>query len=215
MEITDLERDALRELANIGLSRAATQLSALLKDRIEMTVPSVEVVNPDQVANVLKLDSQASVTAVWQHLAGHFEGTAILIFPSEGSRSLVHSLLDPAMQDSSEFDFHAIEHEAMTEIGNIIISSGMVAIADMLGQEIVMSMPDYVEAKLSDVMEQRGRDKEGEQMQVIIMFTRLYAAEREIEGRMVLLMTVRSVRALFARLFGLLQDLQGGVQPDV
>jgi chemotaxis protein CheY-P-specific phosphatase CheC len=90
------------------------------------------------------------------------------------------------------------------EIGNIIISSAMAVIADMLGQDIKMSMPHYAEATLPDLMAQRNREHPGHEMQVIIMNTRLKARQREIEGRMVMLLSVTSVQTLFARLRELL-----------
>lgn len=209
MEMNELEHDALCELANVGLSRAAAQLSALLNDQINITVPEVQVIEPAQVAQALELDAGTSVAAVWQELSGDVEGTAILMFPSEDSKALVHALVGPDMEGVGEIDLRAIEYEAMTEIGNIIITSGMVAIAEMLGRAIRLSLPNYMEAELSSVMEQRGRDDAGQQMQVIIMFTRLHAAQRNIEGRMVLLMTVPSARDLFARLDDLIQGAQG------
>lgn len=209
MEMNELERDALCELANVGLSRAAARLSALLNDQISITVPEVRVIEPAQVAQALGLDAETSVAAVWQELSGDVEGAAILMFPSEDSKALVHALVGPDMEGVGEIDLRAIEYEAMTEIGNIIITSGMVAIAEMLGQAIRLSLPNYVEAALSSVMEQHGRDDAGRQMQAILMFTRLHAAQREIEGRMVLLMTVPSARGLFARLDDLMQGAQG------
>ena len=207
MELDELERDALRELANVGLSRAATQLSELLNDHIEMTVPLVQVVPYDQVTQALQLDPHAMVAAVWQSFSGQSEGTSILMFPSEDSKNLVRALVGPSMLGAGEDDLRGIEHEAMMEIGNIIITSGMAVIADMLGQEVRMSLPGYMEGNLPDIMAQRSWDNAGREMQAIIMITHLKAAQREIEGRMVMLMSVDSVQVLFERLHKLLKGL--------
>lgn len=205
MEIGELELDALCELANVGLSRAATRLSELLEDDIEMTTPSVRVVEYDELQQALQLDGKTTVAAVWQQLTGNVEGTSMLLFPTEDSRVLVHALVGPpSMHSAGEADLRAIEHEAMMEIGNIIISSATAVIADMLGQDIRMSMPRYAEATLPDLMAQRDREHTGQEIQVIIMNTRLKAMQREIEGRMVMLMSVTSVQMLFARLRELL-----------
>lgn len=204
MEISGLERDALCELANVGLSRAATQLSELLNDRIDITVPEVQLVEIRQVAHALRLDAQTSVVAVLQKLSGDLEGTAMLMFPSDDSRSLVHSLVGPDMEGVGEVDLRTIEYEAMAEIGNIIIASAMAGIADMLGGEVCLSLPNYVEADLSSIVEQRSHENAGRQMQVVIMFTWLHAVRRDINGRMVLLMTLASARDLFMKLNKLL-----------
>jgi chemotaxis protein CheC len=204
MEISELELDALCELANVGLSRAATRLSQLLEDDIEMTTPQVRVVAYEELQEALQLDDTTTVAAVWQQLAGKVEGTSILMFPTEDSKVLVQELVGLSIQGAGEADLRAIEHEAMMEIGNIIISSAMAVIADMLGQDIKMSMPHYAEATLPDLMAQRDREHPGHEMQVIIMNTRLKARQREIEGRMVMLLSVTSVQTLFARLRELL-----------
>lgn len=208
MEISDLERDALCELANVGLSRAATQLSVLLNDQINITVPEVQVIEPEQVAQALKLDAEMSVAAVWHKLAGNFEGTAMAMFLSEDSKALVHSLVEQPMGGLGEVDLRAIEYEAMMEIGNIIITSAMVGVADMLVERIRLSLPNYVKAGLSSIMEQLSRDDAGQQIRIIIMFTTLHAMRRDIGGRMVLLMTGSSAKDLLARLNDLLRGSQ-------
>lgn len=204
MEIGELELDALCELANVGLSRAATRLSELLQDDIEMTTPLVRVVVYEELQQALQLDEKTTVAAVWQQLAGNVEGTSMLMFPTEDSRILVQALVGSSMQGTGKTDLRAIEHEAMMEIGNIIISSATAVIADMLGQDIRMSLPNYAEAALPDLMTQLDREHVGQEMRVIIMNTRLKARQREIEGRMVMLMSVTSVQFLFSRLRELL-----------
>lgn len=43
--LTELERDALAELANIGVSRAAASLRKMVGQQVLLSVPSVEVVS--------------------------------------------------------------------------------------------------------------------------------------------------------------------------
>lgn len=204
MEISELELDALGELANVGLSRAAKQLSELLNDFIEMTTPSVQVVKMEQVEETLQLDPHALVAAVWQNYSGETEGSCILIFPSEDSKALVRSLVGPSMMGAGEDDIRAIELDAMMEIGNIIITSGMVVIAEMLGRELQMSIPRYMEGNLPSIMNQQNQDNSGTQMLAIIMSTDLKASKRGIQGQMVMLMSISSVRELLSELNKLL-----------
>jgi chemotaxis protein CheC len=200
MEISELELDALTELANVGLSRAAKQLSELLSDFIEMESPSVQVVRLDKVEGALQLNAKSSVAAVWQNYSGQSEGSCILIFPSEDSKALVRSLVGPSMMGVGEDDIRAIELDAMMEIGNIIITSGMVVIAEMLRHDLQMSIPRYMEGNLHDIMSQQNQDNMGKQMLAIVMSTHLKASKRGIQGQMVMLMTITSVRKLFAEL---------------
>lgn len=200
MNISELERDALTELANVGLSRAAKQLSELLNDFIDMAVPSVQVVNLEQVEEALQLGSQDSVAAVWQNYFGDTEGSCFLIFPSEDSKVLVRSLVGPSILEADHDDIRAIELDAMMEIGNIIITSGMVVIAEMLGRELQMSIPRYMEGNLSSIMKKQNQDSSSRQMLAIIMSTHLKASKRGIQGQMVMLMSITSVRDLLSEL---------------
>ena len=43
VDLTELERDALAELANIGVSRAAANLRKMVGKQVLLSVPSVEV----------------------------------------------------------------------------------------------------------------------------------------------------------------------------
>ena len=200
MEISELELDALAELANVGLSRAAKQLSELLDDYIEMSVPSVQVVKLDDVEKTLQLEPHSPVAAVWQNYSGETEGSCILIFPSEDSKILVRSLVGPSMIGIGHDDIRAIELDAMMEIGNIIITSGMVVIAEMLGRELQMSIPRYMEGNLPSIMSKQSLDNTGKNMIVIIMSTLLKASKREIQGQIVMLMSISSVSELLSEL---------------
>jgi len=47
------EKDVIGELGNISMGAAATALSTILGRRVEITVPRVEVINKEEVANLL------------------------------------------------------------------------------------------------------------------------------------------------------------------
>ena len=46
--LTELERDALTEIINIGVSRAAKNLSRMVKDQVHLSVPRTEFMTRDQ-----------------------------------------------------------------------------------------------------------------------------------------------------------------------
>ena len=50
VDLTELERDALAELANIGVSRAAANLRKMVGKQVLLSVPSVEVLNQKTAA---------------------------------------------------------------------------------------------------------------------------------------------------------------------
>ncbi|WP_345739387.1 chemotaxis protein CheC [Virgibacillus salarius] len=52
-KLTTIQRDVLREIGNIGAGNAATSMSKLLNRKIDMEVPSVNVVSYDEMMELL------------------------------------------------------------------------------------------------------------------------------------------------------------------
>ncbi|MBZ0106382.1 MAG: chemotaxis protein CheC [Sulfuricella denitrificans] len=199
MKLSALELDALIEVANIGMNRAATQLSALLNDAIAVTVPKVHIIPLNDVASALGYAKDEAAVCVWQGLGGQIAGTAMLMFPSQESRSLVNALVG-SVPSLAGIDMRTFEHEAMTEIGNIIISSAVAVISDLLRGAIMLSTPNYVEDNLQNLINERVGNEERHDMNVIVMFATLRAAQRDVHGTLILLLGVDSVSKLIARI---------------
>lgn len=183
MILSPAERDATIELANIGISRAARQLSALLDDEIRIQVPSAIVLETPEAAKAeLSRSASGDIACVYQHLGGELSGRVALLLPSRDSRFLFHSLIGQGTPLQG-VDLRAFEHEAMTEIGNIIISSSVSAMADMLCQRISVSVPRYAEASIDALFE----DEEHAGQAALLIHARLKAVRRDVEGVIMLM----------------------------
>jgi chemotaxis protein CheC len=199
MQRADLERDALTEVFNVGLSRAAKQLSLLLEDSIDIDIPDVRIVGRDDVAEALGIKAIDTVTGVTQRLSGYIHGAALLVFPSEEARTLVKTLIGSVPTLDSE-DLRKFEHEAVSEIGNIIISSSVATISDLLSGEIELSVPDYVEDTIGSMIEPHAAGLNEEDIRVIVMRATLRASQREVSGSLVMLLSLDFVGKLLAGL---------------
>ena len=85
--LTDLERDALAELSNIAMARAANSLRQMVKHQILLSVPSVDIISKDEAARTIGKSDSATLVAVRQDFSGPFSGRALLIFPSQTALS--------------------------------------------------------------------------------------------------------------------------------
>ncbi|MDO9227614.1 MAG: chemotaxis protein CheC [Pseudomonadota bacterium] len=249
MHLSDAQRDVLTELGNIGISRAARQLSSLLNEPIRIAVPRVELCTaseasacldskglsmdnldnygcaggmrckaPDaQHGRSLQADGNAAarppvqpeclsypwtgpkggeLACVYQRMSGELSGRIALLLPSGGSHLLFHDLLGHAAPLQG-LDLRAFEHEAMTEIGNILISSCVSAMADMLELRIDVSVPRFAEATAHDLFNDTMPDQE--EAPALLIHTRLTAARRELEGSIMLLLSAAAAeKVMFA-----------------
>lgn len=123
----------------------------------------------------------------------------MLMFPTQESRALVNALVG-SVPGLAGFDLRSYEHEAMTEIGNIIISSAVAVMSDLLRGSIILSSPSYVEDNLQNLIDGRVGDEDRHDLKVIVMFATLRAAQRDVNGTLILLLGVDSVSKLIARI---------------
>lgn len=195
--LSPFELDALTEIANIGMSRAATQLSLLLNDEILVSIPTARVVEANNFFSALGLAQQDDAVCAGQRLNGGLEGYSMLLLPLDQSRTLISALIDnePLLEGA---DMRIFEHEAMTEIANIIISSAITVMADLLKVEIHLGVPTYGKKSVDALFNGASANKTNHR--VIILDARLSATHKQVNGSLVLALTVDSMSAMLARL---------------
>ncbi len=210
MKLTDLQRDALGELANISASRAAKQLSLLLSDTIDITVPRVEILPLPELRERLTADGDGTIASVYQVLSGALQGRVHLIFHNRDSKALIHALICEAGPMLAEA-LREYEHEAMTEVGNIIIATFATMLADLVGAELKLSLPYYTEGTVEELLFRLPVADEVEEMVVVVIETVLHAAQRDVSGTLMVVLKVNSAEELLARIDAMLQQFGGDV----
>jgi chemotaxis protein CheC len=91
--LTEVERDALCELANIAMARAASSLRKMVGRPILLSVPKCEILGPEAAVKRLAEPGNPNLVAVRQDFSGAFSGRALLIFPEIGSLELMRAIL--------------------------------------------------------------------------------------------------------------------------
>lgn len=134
LELTSLQLDALREVGNIGAGNSATALSQLLNQKIDMTVPNINIVPFDEIFS--RIGGEEVVVAVIVRVLGDNPGNILFVFKKEGALSIVNSLTGEDSDQISE-----LGTSALCEIGNIISSSYMNAISRFTNLVMMPSVP--------------------------------------------------------------------------
>jgi chemotaxis protein CheC len=139
--LNELELDALGELVNIGVSRAAASLGTMVGEQVLLSVPSVVLVSRSRAAELISASRLDLLVAVRQEFHGDVSGRALLIFPEKNSLELVRAV---AGEELSLEDILELEHEALAEIGNIILNACIATVANLLQRSLTMSLPEIV-----------------------------------------------------------------------
>ncbi len=138
MDITQIQLDALREIGNIGSGHAATALSTLLQRRIDMSVPEVWAVPFVQVSDIIgQLDTPQAV--VYVKAEGEAPGKAVFFFPLTSAEIVCQALFGT----NGPFDLFNDEmaQSALKEVGNILVSSFLIALTQFSGIPFQPSVP--------------------------------------------------------------------------
>lgn len=136
---SDMELDALREIGNIGAGNAATALSLLLSNRINMEVPRVAIIPFDDVSDIVG-GPENLVTGIFMRITGDISGNILIIIPKKNACNLLYYLLKQKPEESC---FSAMEESALTEVGNIIASSFVAALSDFTKLSMKITTPGF------------------------------------------------------------------------
>jgi len=191
IDLTELETDALTELVNLGVGRAAASLARMVGGPVSLSVPAVKIVTYAEAAALTMRGNTGSLVAVQQRFMGVFSGTALLVFPEARSLELVRAVVGEAVPLEDVVD---LEQEAVAEIGNVVLNGCLATMANMLRQRLDMSLPDVL--RTTDAQLFASARREGEDGHVLFLFIDFHMREREIKGYIALLMDLPSLERL-------------------
>ena len=132
IQYTDLQLDALRELANIGSGTASTALSTLLERSVDISVPSVRALAFAEAVDAIG-DAESEITGIVLGTVGELEGTVLLLVSPQDADTVCEIL---GVEPGSEY-----APSALGEVGNIVGSSYINALAAMTGMAIEPTPP--------------------------------------------------------------------------
>ena len=137
---TEVQRDALQEIANLGMGQAATRLSRLLDAFIELSVPRVRVVAVREAAQALRemTGIDGPVTAVRQGFRSEIKGEALVICRS-GEIAELGQLVGGAFAGAANETL--TEEELIYDVANVLTGACVSSMLDQLGRLPVFTAP--------------------------------------------------------------------------
>jgi len=189
--LTELERDALTELVNIGVSRAAASLRKMIGEQVLLSVPSVEIMAPQNAARLIGERETEDLVAIQQQFEGAFSGRALLIFPEETSLDLVRAILG---DDVPPDQIAEMELEALAETGNVILNGCLATMANMLKRSLNISLPQVVRGDGSRLFTLAQDRPDGGL--VLFLYINFSVRNKDIRGYIAMLMDLPSLTAL-------------------
>ncbi len=190
MNLVPRHLDALSELMNIGVGRAAGMLNEMLGSPIELVVPTVKVLRISQLADELGQSDADSFAFVRLPFQGSIQGTAALVFPPDSAAHLVAALTG---EEPGTPDLDSVRAGTLSEVGNIVINGVMGSLGNLLRLPLTYDLPTYLEGSPEHLL---GHPLAQADPAMLLAHTRFAVRDLEIQGTIILVFEVQSFDAL-------------------
>jgi chemotaxis protein CheC len=148
-----LHLDVLKEIGNIGAGHAATALSGILNQKIDMSVPNVQIVSFDEMIEMAG-GSDTVVATVFLRIEGDVTGSMFFTLSLPAATYFIHQMIG-----DNQFTFDApppyseLSLSCLQELGNILSGSYLSSLSDFTRLNLYPSVPsltiDMVGATIS------------------------------------------------------------------
>ncbi|HEV2673792.1 MAG TPA: chemotaxis protein CheX [Aliidongia sp.] len=208
--LEDLERDALTELVNIGVSRSAVSLRKMVGEQVILSVPSLELMTRTAAAKLIREQENEDLVAVCQDFEGAFSGRALLIFPEDSSLALAHAVAGgPLLGDEA----HLMEDEALAETGNVVLNGCLASMANMLKRRLTLSLPMVLRGNGKLLFE--ATEVEADRRVVLFLYINFAINDRDVRGYIAMLMDLPSLGILKGLVNDFIARVVGPDEPGV
>jgi len=206
--LSPFEQDALGEIGNISFGSAATALSTLLSRKVDITTPTVSVVNVSELENEFPVPH----VAVHVEYTDGFTGTNVLVIRMEDAAVIADLMMGgegrPENTELTELHISAVQ-EAM----NQMMGSSATSMSTIFNQFINITPPGI---DVMDLAQGKGGDsfKEDDSPLVKVSFRLKVGDQGElIDSNIMQLLPLQFAKSMIERLVGGSEDEAAAAAP--
>ena len=134
--LTDVEKDAIGEIANINMGSSATTLFSLVNHKVDITTPTVELANWDSVVSNYE---RPCVFITIKYTIG-VDGSNVLIL-KEHDVMVITDLMMGGDGTNTEGEVGELQLSAISEAMNQMMGAAATSLSTMIGQKVDISPP--------------------------------------------------------------------------
>lgn len=200
-KLTNMQKDVLKEIGNIGAGNAATSMSQLIDHHVSMEVPSVKIVTINELMELIG-GPERLIVAIFFRIKGESPGTVYFILTVEEAEFLVQRML--YQEDARLFvndEPNELAFSALQEVANIMTGSYLSALSDFTNLRMATTVPhlsiDMAAAALVTGMIELSQVTD----YAIIIDTKINSSDNDnVQGHFLLVPDPKSIDKLFSAL---------------
>ncbi len=148
--MTDLERDIIREILNIGLARAADSFAVIAQERVLLEVPNIDLLMSDDILHKVR-EYQSKHVPIQSDIRGDFNGTTLMFFSGQHVQRLSRVCL--RMNTNESLELNELQESLLLEISNIITGALVTQLANILKANIYGAPPTAPRGDIAGTMQ--------------------------------------------------------------
>lgn len=196
-QLTSLEIDTLREIGSIGTGNAATALSQMLKRQVRITMPEVRIMGYNEA--IEWIGGPEEITAgVLVRLSGQISGIMLSVQPIEFVNLVLESVMDKGITNYEQLS--ELEHSALIEVGNIMISTFINALSGLADVNIDLTVPAYTVDMQGAILAVPMAEYGGQSDYIMTIGGNFVCDNRQVPCRLLLSPDIRSLNVLLRKL---------------
>ena len=206
--LNPMQKDALTEIINVYIGKAASMLSEMVNQQINLSVPEVELIafnREGRLASSYLLFFFGHIISSSIGFGQTLQGKAFLIFPAEQAKLLVNVCLgeETAISESEELvEFIDTDFDVLKEISNVILNAIIGELSNFMDTRVHYSLPDI---ELIYVSESEGTILLKENTYLLLLHTTFLLSETPVNGFILIALSMNSVSWLLEKIDALLE----------
>lgn len=138
---TEEQIDGLQEIINIAIGKAGAVLAEVLDHFVELSVPKVTIIDSNELSTAFLNLTQGveRLTATRQSFVYSYPGEAVMVFGADSFAAISDLLGYQGVEDQVKQ-----EREFLLEITNMLVTSCLSGMAELLSYEMTFSPPSMI-----------------------------------------------------------------------
>ena len=198
------EMDILKEVGTIAAAHGGIALSEILDRRINLIIPSVDMVSCSQMSNKLG-KGKLGIAVIFKLLTG-LKGDAVFILDEQNAFKLISMSHKTKNDERSPAVLTEVGLSALKEIGNIVTGAYLSAIGIMLKKVILTYPPTLISGTVDEVFNLALASSKSDDFALLIEAI-FEEADEKIEGGFYLIISEESAADIKTACKQMLEDI--------
>ncbi|MDR3584543.1 MAG: chemotaxis protein CheC [Desulfosporosinus sp.] len=207
-----MHKDILTELVNVYIGQAASLLSEMVNQKIELTIPQIMLMTVSELDfseyKYLSIFSSGHVVSSSMRFGNEFQGKAFLVFPPEQAKLLVTACTEEILlpdECKNIVSFVDTELDILREIGNLIINAIIGEFGNLLDIRVDYSLPEIELISFSETQKILLQNN----IYMLVLHTSFTLSKTRITGAVLIALSLNSVSLLLEKINQLSEGLNG------